>query len=176
MKFTRRPSTPSSSQDAHLLVRETLRISANLASSPAPQDAIKRVEDDEFVDASLRLICYEEVDGRRFKYLRNASFIRAVSLQSRQAPVDELVSFIRSYVVPEGFPDSVSPSYVPYMTWRALKHFFGGAMGVFTTQALLHSVGVSQSQAMPGAVAINWIIKDGSGRIGKIQLSTMECD
>lgn len=32
-------------------------------------------------------------------------------------------------------------------------------MGVFTTQALLHSVGVSKSQAMPGAVAINWIIK-----------------
>jgi len=31
------------------------------------------------------------------------------------------MSFVRSYVVPEGFPDSVTPSYVPYMTWRALK-------------------------------------------------------
>ena len=31
------------------------------------------------------------------------------------------MSFVRSYVVPEGFPDSVIPSYVPYMTWRALK-------------------------------------------------------
>lgn len=37
------------------------------------------------------------------------------------AMVQELVSFIRSYVVPEGFPHSVAPSYVPYMTWRALK-------------------------------------------------------
>ena len=35
--------------------------------------------------------------------------------------VQELMGFIRSYVVPEGFPDSVIPSYVPYMTWRALK-------------------------------------------------------
>lgn len=35
--------------------------------------------------------------------------------------VQEFMSFIRSYVVPEGFPDSVTPSYVPYMTWRALK-------------------------------------------------------
>lgn len=35
--------------------------------------------------------------------------------------VQELMSFIRSYVVPEGFPDSVTPSYVPYMSWRALK-------------------------------------------------------
>jgi hypothetical protein len=35
------------------------------------------------------------------------------------------MAFIRSYVVPEGFPDSVTPSYVPYMTWRALKVYFG---------------------------------------------------
>jgi len=69
------------------------------------------------------------------------------------------MAFIRSYVVPEGFPDSVTPSYVPYMTWRALKHFFGGAMGVFTTRTLLSSVGVSQSKVTPGAIAINWILK-----------------
>lgn len=79
-----------------------------------------------------------------------------------------LISFVRSYVVPEGFPDSVTPSYVPYMTWRALKHFFGGAMGVFTTQTLLTSVGVSRNTATPGAVAINWILKDGAGRVGKM--------
>ncbi|KAF5197830.1 root UVB sensitive [Thalictrum thalictroides] len=78
------------------------------------------------------------------------------------------MSFIRSYVVPEGFPDSVTPSYVPYMKWRALKHFFGGAMGVFTTQALLSSVGISRDRATSGAVAINWILKDGAGRVGKM--------
>lgn len=38
--------------------------------------------------------------------------------------VQELMSFIRSYVVPDGFPDSVTPSYVPYMKWRALKVLF----------------------------------------------------
>ncbi|MFS7996425.1 putative Root UVB sensitive family [Helianthus anomalus] len=57
------------------------------------------------------------------------------------------MSFTRSYMVLEGFPDSVGPLYLPYMTQRALKHFFGGAMGVFTTQELLHFV---KSQAMPG--------------------------
>ncbi|RLN03135.1 uncharacterized protein C2845_PM13G15620 [Panicum miliaceum] len=81
---------------------------------------------------------------------------------------EEIMAFIRSYVVPEGFPDSVTPSYVPYMTWRALKHFFGGAMGVFTTRTLLSSVGVSQSKVTPGAIAINWILKDGAGRVGKM--------
>ncbi|CAH9133818.1 unnamed protein product [Cuscuta epithymum] len=44
------------------------------------------------------------------------------------------------------------------------KYFCGGAMSVFTTQTLLGSVGVSKSRA----VAINWILKDGAGRVGKM--------
>lgn len=43
------------------------------------------------------------------------------SIHSFTITMQELLAFVRSYVVPEGFPDSVTPSYVPYMTWRALK-------------------------------------------------------
>ncbi|XP_022984200.1 protein root UVB sensitive 6-like [Cucurbita maxima] len=178
----------ASSTEARTLVRETLRISASLASSPpadsvpptlslaGPQARKFGIVEDQFIDSSLRLICSEEIDGRRWNYVaenelfgrsKNVS-IRAVCFQKPQAPIDEMMSFIRSYVVPEGFPDSVTPSYVPYMTWRALKHFFGGAMGVFTTQSLLSSVGVARNKATPGAIAINWILKDGAGRVGKM--------
>ncbi|KAG9457038.1 hypothetical protein H6P81_001546 [Aristolochia fimbriata] len=181
-------------QDARILVRETMRISANLASASPPSTAASSlvvadtcgarpdlkfglVEDD-FVDSSFRLLCCEELDGRRWKYVaerdsggdgrfRKGS-IRALGLQTPDAPVNDFMAFIRSYAVPEGFPDSVTPSYVPYMTWRALKHFFGGAMGVFTTQTLLNSVGISKNRSASGAVAINWILKDGAGRIGKM--------
>ncbi|MBA0738375.1 hypothetical protein Gogos_011740 [Gossypium gossypioides] len=183
------------SQESRLLVRETLRISASLASNAGLSSstgihegaAIPLMDEnrrmglvgDEFRDSSLKLICCEEIDGRRWKYVaekdsfgnfKNNS-IRTVSLHTPQAPLDELMSFVRSYVVPEGFPESVTPSYVPYMTWRALKHFFGGAMGVFTTQTLLNSVGISRNRATPGAVAINWILKDGAGRVGKMLFS-----
>lgn len=104
----------SSSQDARLLVRETLRISANLASAPPPSAAppitiaaeSDRVRDaaafglveEQFVNSSLRLICREEIDGRRWEYFadttnkskqfRKNSAIRMVSLQSPQGPVD----------------------------------------------------------------------------------------
>lgn len=133
--------------------------------------------EEEFIDSNLRLLCCEVIDGRRWKHLAENDVasgrfkkgsIRSVCLQTPQAPIEQITSFIRSYVVPEGFPDSVTPAYVPYMTWRALKHFFGGAMGVFTTQTLLTSVGVSRNRATPGAVAINWILKDGAGRVGKM--------
>ncbi|EPS66086.1 hypothetical protein M569_08690, partial [Genlisea aurea] len=199
-----KPSPPNSasqslaSSDTRLLVRETLRISAKLASAPPLSQAVEAQEtefvqdvrfggqiEDQFLDSSLRLICSEEIDGRRWRYFAEVSgggrsggprqwkknSIRAVSLHNPLAPVDELLAFVRSYVVPEGFPHSVTPSYVPYMTWRALKHFFGGAMGVFTTKTLLSSLGVSQNKAAPGAIAINWILKDGAGRIGKMIFS-----
>ncbi|XP_010252307.1 PREDICTED: protein root UVB sensitive 6 [Nelumbo nucifera] len=207
IKFKQSPTsaaqTLAGSPDARLLVRETIRISANLASAPAssasascspstsgssPPSLVAAESRDlrtavnfgfveeEFIDSSLRVICREVVDGRRWKYVVErdgpGSFkkgsIRTVSLETPQDPLNELMSFIRSYVVPEGFPDSVTPSYVPYMSWRALKHFFGGAMGVFTTQTLLSSVGVSRNRATSGAVAINWILKDGAGRVGKM--------
>ncbi|XAR56247.1 hypothetical protein NMG60_11036651 [Bertholletia excelsa] len=175
MKLKQAPKSTAqtlSSHDARLLVRETIRISANLASSAPPSPSSVAAEghglrteaanlglvEEQFVGSTLRLICCEEIDGRRWNYFAENSgskqfgqgSIRAVGLQTPQAPVEELVSFVRSYVVPEGFPDSVTPSYVPYMTWRALKHFFGGAMGVFTTQTLLSSVG------------------DGAGHVGKM--------
>ncbi|KAK4270910.1 hypothetical protein QN277_019675 [Acacia crassicarpa] len=190
------PQAIASSQDARVLVRETLRISANLASPPTVASAPATTEvsslvepecrrriiggvavgGEDFVGSSFRLICCEEMDRRRWRYVAETdgsggfkrNSVRALSLHTPQAPLDELISFVRSYVVPEGFPDSVTPSYVPYMTWRALKHFFGGAIGVLTTQTLLGSVGVSQNRAAPGAVAINWILKDGAGRIGKM--------
>ncbi|CAN7039585.1 hypothetical protein BRARA_B01601 [Brassica rapa] len=172
------PDTISSSSDSvRLLSRETLRISASLASPPDDLLPQALPDSSHFLRSTLRLICCEEIDGRRWKYVAESdgsgkfkrnSVVRAVSLESPRTPFDEVGSFLRSYVVPEGFPASVNESYVPYMTFRALKHFFGGAMGVFTTQTLLNSVGASRNSSASAAVAINWILKDGAGRVGKM--------
>ncbi|KAG4929121.1 hypothetical protein AAZX31_17G002000 [Glycine max] len=165
-------STTTTIANKEILVRETMRISANLASTPL-------LEAPPPPSPIVGIICCEELDGRRWKYVAESdarggfkkNSFRPVRLNfhnPRDHPLHEVLAFVTSYVVPEGFPDSVIPSYVPYMTWRALKHFFGGAMGVFTTQTLLSSVGVSRNRAAPGAVAINWILKDGAGRVGKM--------
>ncbi|XP_028124143.1 protein root UVB sensitive 6-like isoform X2 [Camellia sinensis] len=45
------------------------------------------------------------------------------------------------------------------MCCKRESHFFGGAMGVLTSQTLLGSAGVSKHRATLGAVAINWILK-----------------
>ena len=71
-----------------------------------------------------------------------------------------------SFLVPQGYPASVSPQYREYMFWRGVQYFFGGALSLFTTRALLTSVGVKRG-ASTSAAAINWVLKDGAGRMGR---------
>lgn len=123
-----------------------------------------------------RVICVEVAGrGTQWKYFvakqgsgkKASSIFQVVDTKPNQNPFSDLAAFLRSCIYPEGYPESVSSSYTPYMHWRALKYFFGGAMGVFTTRSLLHALGVSQGAAST-AVAANWVIKDGAGRIGKM--------
>lgn len=105
-------STPSSatttqtltnSQDARLLVRETIRLSANLASSPLPSSSFSScsplvaekecshgIVEEEYVNSSLRVICREEIDGRHWKYVAETddsgrfkkASLRSISLET----------------------------------------------------------------------------------------------
>lgn len=78
-----------------------------------------------------------------------------------------LLGLVRSYLLPQGFPDSVAPQYATYMGWRGVQYFFGGAMSVFTTKCLLTSLGVAGRHSGEAAAAINWVLKDGAGRLGR---------
>lgn len=95
--------TIAGGENARLLVRETLRISANLASNQPLENCNVATEqlnlglvEGQLIDSSMRLICSEEIDGRRWNYVaeKEASgrykknSIRAVSLQSPRAPAD----------------------------------------------------------------------------------------
>lgn len=44
------------------------------------------------------------------------------------------------------------------MGWRGVQYFFGGALSLFTTKALLTSVGIKRG-AGASAAAINWVVK-----------------
>lgn len=102
--------TATTSKEVRVLVHETLRISANLASAPPPAAELRLDEanlglvEGEFVNSSLRLICFEEIDGRRWKYLAENNngggsiqfkkgSIRAICLQSPQAPAEVTLCF-----------------------------------------------------------------------------------
>lgn len=61
-------------------------------------------------------------------------------------------------------------SLARYMMWRSIQYFFGGAISVLTTRSLLTSLGVSTHVGETSA-AINWVIKDGAGRMGRFMFA-----
>lgn len=78
--------------------------------------------------------------ARSTKFQSNAASLQVDDPQTHQG---RLLGLMRSYLLPQGFPDSVAPQYATYMGWRGVQYFFGGAMSVFTTKCLLTSLGVA---------------------------------
>ncbi|GFR40042.1 hypothetical protein Agub_g580 [Astrephomene gubernaculifera] len=123
-------------------------------------------------------LAVESIGGRRRRvYMpRNGVDLSRESLawqgfdivDERQTHEDHFHALVHAYLLPNGFPDSVAPQYAPYMFWRGVQYFFGGAMSVFTTQSLLGALGVAGRYSGEASAAINWVIKDGAGRLGRL--------
>ena len=54
------------------------------------------------------------------------------------------------------------------MSWRASHRLFSSMLGIFATQSLLSAVGIGAQRSLPAAAAINWVLKDGLGRLGRL--------
>lgn len=74
----------------------------------------------------------------------------ASQVDDPQTHQGRMLALVRSYLLPQGFPDSVAPQYASYMGWRGVQYFFGGAMSVFTTKCLLTSLGVAGRHSVSG--------------------------
>uniref|UniRef100_A0A2N9FU71 Protein root UVB sensitive/RUS domain-containing protein n=1 Tax=Fagus sylvatica TaxID=28930 RepID=A0A2N9FU71_FAGSY len=74
------------------------------------------------------------------------------------------------FMLPQGFPHSVTNDYLEYSLWRGVQGIASQVSGVLATQALLYAVGLGKG-AIPTAAAVNWVLKDGIGYLSKIMLS-----
>ncbi|XP_076387435.1 RUS family member 1 [Megachile rotundata] len=78
------------------------------------------------------------------------------------------VSILKEVFLPQGYPDSVHPDYTAYQIWDTVQAFASTIMGTLTTHSIMQGVGVGEPAATPLAAAITWILKDGTGMIGRI--------
>jgi Vitamin B6 photo-protection and homoeostasis len=69
-------------------------------------------------------------------------------------------------------PDEVTPDYWEWCKWRATHRIFSSMASVFGTQSLLLAVGVGAKRTLPASAAINWVLKDGLGRVGRLSVAT----
>ncbi|XP_017773933.1 PREDICTED: RUS1 family protein C16orf58 homolog [Nicrophorus vespilloides] len=85
-----------------------------------------------------------------------------------QTFVNRIWLCLKDVFLPYGYPDSVSPDYLNYQIWDTVQAFCSTITGILTTQAVLQGIGVGNTSSSPLAAAITWILKDGTGMIGRI--------
>ncbi|KAK4601173.1 hypothetical protein RGQ29_010652 [Quercus rubra] len=83
------------------------------------------------------------------------------------ACVDGGVSSFSSAVQDFFIPKQVSGNYMDYVTWKLLHRVFSSALQVLATQAMLQAIGIGYSRSLPSAAALNWVLKDGLGRLSR---------
>ncbi|XP_074317514.1 protein root UVB sensitive 3-like isoform X2 [Silene latifolia] len=75
---------------------------------------------------------------------------------------------ILSAFVPEGFPSSVTPDYVPFQIWDSLQGLSTYIRMMLSTQALLSAIGVGEKSATVIGATFQWFLRDLSGMLGGI--------
>ncbi|GAB4833965.1 hypothetical protein Ancab_032213 [Ancistrocladus abbreviatus] len=82
-----------------------------------------------------------------------------------------LPHFIQDFILPAGFPVSVSDDYLEYMLWQFPTNVTAWICHTLVTSSLLKAVGVSSlsgTAAAASAAAIRWVSKDGIGAVGRL--------
>ncbi|KAG8367044.1 hypothetical protein BUALT_Bualt16G0031500 [Buddleja alternifolia] len=64
-------------------------------------------------------------------------------------------------------PREVSANYLEYVKWKFLHRVFSSALQVLATQAMFRAIGIGYSRSLPSAAALNWVLKDGLGRLSR---------
>ncbi|XP_004479496.1 RUS family member 1 [Dasypus novemcinctus] len=78
------------------------------------------------------------------------------------------LSDLQAVFLPQGFPDSVSPDYLPYQLWDSVQAFASSLSGSLATQAVLLGIGVGDAKASVSAATATWLVKDSTGMLGRI--------
>ncbi|ESR51170.1 protein root UVB sensitive 3 [Citrus sinensis] len=70
--------------------------------------------------------------------------------------------------VPEGFPGSVTPDYVPFQVWDSLQGLSTYIRTMLSTQALLSAIGVGEKSATVIGATFQWFLRDLTGMLGGV--------
>ncbi|KAK9809874.1 hypothetical protein WJX72_000793 [[Myrmecia] bisecta] len=118
------------------------------------------------------VICVEVTRGHKRVYRARGGATHGWEgfdmVDDRVAGAMRILQLAQSYLLPQDFPHSVAPQYATYMRARAAQYACSGALSVFTTRSLLGALGIGGQRKGEAAAAINWVLKDGAGRLGRL--------
>ncbi|KAM9457865.1 RUS family member 1 [Clarias gariepinus] len=88
--------------------------------------------------------------------------------QDRVTRGKSITDAFKNVFLPQGYPESVSEDYVQYQIWDTLQAFSSSLSGTLATQASLKGVGVGNQEATVAAATVTWLLRDGTGMLGRI--------
>ncbi|XP_026539248.1 RUS1 family protein C16orf58 homolog isoform X2 [Notechis scutatus] len=121
-------------------------------------------------DLEIQTLCMESYgsrSARRYQALPNGK-LSSVEDASEAWHFRSLHHIFVSIFLPQGYPESVSADYLPYQFWDTIQAFASSITGTLATQAVLKGVGVGDETSTVAAATITWILKDGTGMLGRI--------
>ncbi|KAI3713073.1 hypothetical protein L1987_71644 [Smallanthus sonchifolius] len=65
------------------------------------------------------------------------------------------------------FPREIKENYFQYVKWKFFHRVFSSALQVLATQAMFRAIGIGYARSLPSAAALNWVLKDGLGRLSR---------
>ncbi|OCT61817.1 hypothetical protein XELAEV_18047846mg [Xenopus laevis] len=141
-----------------------------------------KTSDQEGISEGSALICTERYGSNRTqRYLEGTDGSLVCERHPTEHGYRSLRDFFVSLLLPHGYPDSVSKDYLAYQLWDTIQAFSSSVTGSLATQSLLRGSGVGDSTATVAAATITWILKDGTGMVGRILFawmkgSRLDCD
>ncbi|XP_041431810.1 RUS family member 1 isoform X2 [Xenopus laevis] len=121
-------------------------------------------------------LIYTECYGssRTHRYLEGTNGSLVCERHPTEHGYRSLRDFFVSLLLPHGYPDSVSKDYLAYQLWDTVQAFSSSVTGSLATQSLLRGSGVGDSTATVAAATITWILRDGTGMVGRILFAWMK--
>ncbi|XP_069044392.1 RUS family member 1 [Lepisosteus oculatus] len=133
------------------------------------------------MDEDREVVVATESYGSQERWRYQLKGGRIAKQRQRSRVTNPLVSSFKSVFLPQGYPDSVSEDYLQYQCWDTLQAFSSSLSGTLATQASLRGVGVGNSDATVAAATVTWLLRDGTGMLGRILFawmkgSKLDCD
>ncbi|KAI0342732.1 hypothetical protein BDW22DRAFT_1394621 [Trametopsis cervina] len=153
-------------QSTHAALRPRPTEDTEPQTTPALRPSYKRPFAIEQVDGRARHLKWSST-GRLVKEWRELA-PAGITTSQRASRFSKVTAWLRQMFLPTNYPQSVHRSYMPYHVLQFAETIVGTLVSVLCNQALLVSVGVSAEGSIFGAVAVQWIIKDGAGEVAKL--------
>ncbi|KAL2519282.1 Protein root UVB sensitive 3 [Abeliophyllum distichum] len=112
----------------------------------------------------------EEWNGTASSDLTKTATI-TITRDSVQKSASRFNNFSRRFLdafVPEGFPSSVTPDYIPFQIWDSLQGLSTYMRTMLSTQALLSAIGVGEKSATVIGATFQWFLRDLTGMLGGV--------